>query len=658
MRILKKSLACLLVAIMAATAMFGCLVSAAELTGTISASAPDAYAGDTSITIPVTITPSANVYITRIKATSTLGAIASATVTGENVKTLEATDTNLESGIILIEASTEAGYASATVNLVFEKAEGFAAGTYSLDLENITTIEGSDWDENGVEYTVTGTEFELGYPYGSEQNPCQIDGSYGFMMNAQYFGVDAGATVYVKALNYSGMNLYIPYATGAYTIAYNGATYESADDFTATVAMVDGIDTLTITNNGAELINVRAGLTTPPVEGSAELHKVITENGAYVADMEGITDGYFYDYVATADGTVTVTMTDAENWQYVVSNVTQSTSTEMHWSDDATVVASETIDVVAGDKVTIVVTPYYHTASTTTVNWTFTFVEAVPEEIQYISYDSVKYDIATSKIAFTYTGNVEYLKPIMTEHANAGNRKVYLIVTVGETEFAFETQVGASGTLYANGFAFPHVSKEITFHVRITSNLDSVFNSNAYEMVIIDYVNEQYANGAYVGDELAVVENWLNMYNAWNGNTENIVLANATVEEGYVPYSSISYVPATSALSIVYGTPSQELRQIMTQYRDEYGNRSVKLIANIGGTEFAFDVSFGGGGTLTVSGFSWAHFTSDVEVYVRITAGANSEYVTETNSVTVNFAEEFATNAESAFAAAYNSYAN
>ena len=85
--------------------------------------------------------------------------------------------------------------------------------------------------------------------------------------------------------------------------------------------------------------------------------------GSHSASLEaGNFSGHNYEWVAPENGTATITMDSAENWQYSVSGITADEEYfyfgDYHWYDDDPAVPSESVDVNAGDILTIMVNTY------------------------------------------------------------------------------------------------------------------------------------------------------------------------------------------------------------------------------------------------------------------------------------------------------------
>ena len=130
-------------------------------------------------------------------------------------------------------------------------------------------------------------------------------------------------------------------------------------------------------NAPAGTLNVCINTTTV---GSSDYPEVLTETGTYSATVEAGSYGYNYEYTAEADGVVTVTMND-ESWTYVVNNLTSYKYGDTQWSDSDPVVPSTSVDVKAGDLISIMVSTYDPAdpwnAPAGTVNWTLSFEEKV-----------------------------------------------------------------------------------------------------------------------------------------------------------------------------------------------------------------------------------------------------------------------------------------
>jgi len=80
--------------------------------------------------------------------------------------------------------------------------------------------------------------------------------------------------------------------------------------------------------------------------------------GENTATIAAGSQGYFYTWTAEEDGKLTVAVSGANGWTYQVNNTTTGASTDTHWHDDETVVATEVLEVSAGDVITMMVNTY------------------------------------------------------------------------------------------------------------------------------------------------------------------------------------------------------------------------------------------------------------------------------------------------------------
>ena len=288
----------------------------------------------------------------------------------------------------------------------------------------------------------------------------------------------------------------------------------------------------------------------------------------------------------------------------------------------------------------------------TITNGKITVVEDAQVE-DAITYTTAKYDIAKSELVVGREAPSQLLKDKLSEATSAGNRKVQLVVDIDGTEFLFDVKITTgAGSFTASGFALTHLSSNISLYVRITADGDFLFETNAYNVVLADVVAEM-AEG---GDAKATALNEL--YSVWSTTDEILPVTNATIEEGAVDYTTVSYDVKKSEITIGRDVPSEELKQILSEASSN-GNRLVKLVVDIGGAEYLFDVKITtGAGTFTTSGFALPHFTQDIKVSVRVISGASGEYVVNTNAVTVNLDSLMDTSVDSTFANAYNTFVN
>ncbi len=115
--------------------------------------------------------------------------------------------------------------------------------------------------------------------------------------------------------------------------------------------------------------------------GSSKNPEVI-EAGAHAITVDASSQGYYYKWTATAEGTATVSMSDnnKNGWQYSV-NVEKADGTfkygDTHWCNDDPVVSSEAHTVVKDDVITVFVNTYNPSneflTPAGTVNWSLVF---------------------------------------------------------------------------------------------------------------------------------------------------------------------------------------------------------------------------------------------------------------------------------------------
>ncbi len=113
--------------------------------------------------------------------------------------------------------------------------------------------------------------------------------------------------------------------------------------------------------------------------GSWDCPEEITA-GDHSASLEaGNFSGYNYKWTAPEEGVATITMNTADNWTYCVNGEMADGSYvygDTHWSDDDPVVKSESINVQAGDILTVMVNTYDPAGMNPAgnIDWTLSFV--------------------------------------------------------------------------------------------------------------------------------------------------------------------------------------------------------------------------------------------------------------------------------------------
>ena len=296
---------------------------------------------------------------------------------------------------------------------------------------------------------VTEAALVLDYLAGTQQNPIAITEEDSAVTNA-------GTTWY--ATRFGGSNMTVTGAPG-FTVTY-------ADQ---QITAADGTVTLPVTVNSPFEPMVFA------ITGDGEYHVTFAYPAGHQMNPAALALGqnsakretgdteYYYTWTAIADGKLTITMDKNAQWVYCLNNVTAGTFGETHWSDDETVVTSETIDVKAGDEISLTVNTYdpadmfVSPAGTVTFEAAFTWiVESIPfTTAKTPAGGSYNYEITGAADAIvTITSDTAWVRYNGTTYtAKAG--KVEL--TLGKEDVALIT-VGNGGTeeaKYDVAFSWP-----------------------------------------------------------------------------------------------------------------------------------------------------------------------------------------------------------
>ncbi|MBR6783306.1 MAG: hypothetical protein IKM32_01305, partial [Clostridia bacterium] len=172
------------------------------------------------------------------------------------------------------------------------------------------------------------------------------------------------------------------------TVVVNGVEYWPNRMGNLEAPLPAGENTVEFKNSAEEDAAIVAVLAAPIVGDTMDDPIALDKDGDYTADVtDKYPEGVYYQYTATEDGTVTITINSEAGWLYVINNVTAGKYGDMHWSDDEEVVTSETIDVTAGDVIMIQVATYDPdnpwTAPIGTVDFTLDVPgEAAPETVE------------------------------------------------------------------------------------------------------------------------------------------------------------------------------------------------------------------------------------------------------------------------------------
>lgn len=248
-------------------------------------------------------------------------------------------------------------------------------------------------------------------------------------------------------------SLFVPVNAGD-EILINAGTFDPAD----------------VWNAPAGTLNVRVNTTTV---GASDYPEVLTETGTYSATVEAGSYGYNYEYTAEADGVVTVTMND-ENWTYVVNNLTANQYGDTQWSDSDPVVSTTSVDVKAGDLISIMVNTYdpadSWNAPAGTVNWTLGFTEKA------VSTGKITVSDAEAEIGKEFTVTID-----ISENPGIIAAKLLLNYDVDVLELV-KVEAGdfANGSIELDGVVLPNYnfSENITDYPYVINWVDALATEN------------------------------------------------------------------------------------------------------------------------------------------------------------------------------------
>ena len=209
--------------------------------------------------------------------------------------------------------------------------------------------------EADVEYSLN-----FNYPLGSEGNPYPVilseDGATAFEVAAYSTAYYASSrAIYGKEMVINNV--------GNCIVTILGRTI--APDANGTISVVLPTDkemcgqpiTISVTNDSEENVVLTAKFAVQ--EGTMDNPEVITELGNHEVELKEGNNGYFFTWTAEKAGTLTFDISATTGgWTYCINNLWQSKYGDTHWSDDESVVTSESISVEAGDLVQIIVGTY------------------------------------------------------------------------------------------------------------------------------------------------------------------------------------------------------------------------------------------------------------------------------------------------------------
>lgn len=210
---------------------------------------------------------------------------------------------------------------------------------------NVTTYDPSNpWSAPEGEVTIT-LSFMSGK--GTAEEPFVLSDTENELT------VPAGETVYYQGY-FGGMDMTVSGETG-FSVIGNGETVADTNGKVTMNMVATGRNPVVfaIVNGEAEAVyDVAFTYPVGNMENPAEL--VMGENTATLSAADP--DGYFVSWIATGDGTLTLTVNTEKSlngWQYVVNNLTTYSYGENHTSADEEPVSTVTVEVSQGDEIQI-----------------------------------------------------------------------------------------------------------------------------------------------------------------------------------------------------------------------------------------------------------------------------------------------------------------
>ena len=242
----------------------------------------------------------------------------------------DAVITENASGIGTIVAELYSEITASEITVVVD----MAASPYSFGIFNMfTEIELTKFvPAEPIDITLVEGENNITVPAGSSANATtNFDKDYVITITGQW-----GVTVFVNGVEYYPNrmgNLEAPLPAGENTVEFKNSAEEPA-----------------------EIVAIVAA---PIVGDTMDDPMILDEAGDYTASVDAnYPQGVFYSYVATADGTLTLTITSEGGWTYVINNITAGIYGDTQWSDSDPVAPSTTINVSAGDEIAFIVSTY------------------------------------------------------------------------------------------------------------------------------------------------------------------------------------------------------------------------------------------------------------------------------------------------------------
>ncbi len=304
-------------------------------------------------------------------------------------------------------------------------------------------------------------------PAGTMENPIMISKA-----NMPYTteAIPAGETVYYMATGINGTTLTV--SGGDSKVSYGRGMTVNSVDGTATLADLMGMSlTFSVTNTGeaAAAYTIDAKVPTGTWNNPAEA--VLGSNSAGIAAGS---DPYFYNWTATEDGTLTVSVNTAESceqWLFVVNNYNAGHYGDEHTFDADPVVSSEEVKVSAGDVVEIQVSTFN------------------PEDMWSNPAGDVVIDLSFVGLPGSQSNPIVIAKadmPYTTEAIPAGETVYYMATGIGGTTMTIsggdsKVQMGRQQISSVNGVVTlaDLMGKDVTFSVTNTGEAAAAYTIDA-----------------------------------------------------------------------------------------------------------------------------------------------------------------------------------
>lgn len=230
-------------------------------------------------------------------------------------------------------------------------------------------------DENGVamvnhetaDYTVKVTcngydMQEVTFEQGSNEATVVLIPTPGTVLNPIWFMGDEVNTIELKrnrTVYYTGRlaGATMHFVGNDVQVEYMGETYTVTGELTLVMPEVGSHEmppVFKITNKSSSTTPATYTVTFTYPEGTQQNPKALVLGTNSCEAVDG--NGYYYTWIATAAGTLTVTVDEAcTDWTYTVSNITKSVYGYNNASTDATPVTTTTVAVSEGDEIRIAV---------------------------------------------------------------------------------------------------------------------------------------------------------------------------------------------------------------------------------------------------------------------------------------------------------------